>query len=92
MHQVNDITGRGRYLIETANCLISVEVLLHPTGGYTAYTDVSRSIPLCALGAVAGQLQEIERRIDWLNTRQSQIGGGLTGNVASEDEVVGAAV
>lgn len=88
MHQVHDITGRGRYLIETANCLISVEVLLHPTGGYTAYTDVSRSIPLCAMGPVARRLLEIERRIDWLNQRRSQ----LTGNVASENEVTVEAV
>lgn len=89
MHQVNDIIGRGRYLIETADCLISVEVLLRPTGRYTAYTDVSRSIPLCVMGHVARRLLEIEARINWLNARQSQV---LTGNVASENEVIGTAV
>lgn len=85
MHQVRDITGRGRYLIETANCLISVEVLLHPTGGYVAYTDVSRSVPHCALGDIAQTLLEIAAAINWLNVRGSQ-------EAVMVEEVMGTAV
>jgi hypothetical protein len=90
MHTINDITGRGRYLIETATCLISVEVLLHPTGGYSAYTDISRSVPLCALGDVAARLLEIERRLNWLNARQARSANGS--DAAESGDVTGTAV
>ncbi|NJN53682.1 MAG: hypothetical protein HC804_02350 [Anaerolineae bacterium] len=72
MHTVDDITGRGRYLIETGPCLISTEVLMHPSGQYTSYTDVSRSIPLAHVGDVVQALLEIAAAINWLNARQHQ--------------------
>lgn len=90
MHTVNDITGRGRYFITVHYQVISVEVLIHPDGDYLAYTDVSRSIPLEALTAVADCLAQIAARVAWLNERGAGAGKAATAVVSGD--VTGVAV
>lgn len=86
MHQVDDITGRGTYLIAVGCNLIKVDVLHHPVHRrYIYYTDVSRSIPGDDTVAIADCLCEIAGRLAWLNNRPAAGSGqALSGNVATE--------
>ncbi|MBX3058288.1 MAG: hypothetical protein KF770_17635 [Anaerolineae bacterium] len=70
MHTVEDINGRGVYLIAVGCNLIKVDVLHHPVHrGYIYYTDVSRSIPGDDTVAVADYLRRIAERMAWLSKR-----------------------
>lgn len=89
MHTVENITGRGVYLIAVGCNLIKVDVLLHPVHrGYIYYTDISRSIPGDDTVAIANCLCEIAGRLAWLNGRPSVFSASnVSGNVATEAQV-----